>query len=749
MANKLNVAIGADITALKKGFDDAVVMMQQSGQKMSTEVAEAAKDIQKRLDALAKSKPTARVVRQLQTMAMEARAMGPAFADMANQFIREAGRMQDEIGDTRAEIGYFASDTRRLDAAIGGAQAVAAGFGLIEGSMAALGVESEDMQKTMMKLQGTMLVLSSLQEIQNALQAESAVRIGVTKAIQDAYNSTIMMSIRGLTGMKAALLATGVGAAIVGIAMLVEKMRSMREAAEKAAQAQRPLIDVAKNASDNFKEEYKNIGPLIAVVGDLTQKMSTRRDALKQIQEIYPNFLANQKLEKVGAYELKQATANLTTEIIKNAKAKAAYDKIAELSAKKFELELKQTKDLEAAQKKSADLFAAGAGLYARQVEETAKTNAKATKTQIDGIDKQIAAITDLISAEKLSADAVVDSGKKKENETKKVVDYTLDRQAALLAINDGTLEALVKAEDAAFATKVKQLKEQGYTEVEINKLRNAALDKVRTDYNNKKTAAEEKEKRDAEQRAKDLLQLETDIAKATAVTQDQKRALELAETTSHYTKLIEDAKKAGKDTLALVQAQAAAENAIKESFRKTDEQKANESRMRQLQFQADMFAQYSQAVIAFNDAIVGKGDEAARKQAKRAKALSLAQALISTYFSAQLAYQSQFMPVPDPSSPVRGGVAAGAAVAAGLANVSKIATQKFADGGIVYGPTLGLMGEYPGARSNPEVIAPLNKLKDIIGSGGNDGGYIATTHISGRDLAIILQKHNNDYSRG
>jgi hypothetical protein len=682
-------------------------------------------------------------------MAIEARAMGPEFAAMADQFVKAAGKMQDEIGDTRAEIGYFASDTRRLDALIGGAQAMAAGFGVVEGSMAALGIENDDMRKTMMKLQGTMLVLSSLQEIQNALQAESAVRIGVTKAIQDAYNSTIMMSIRGLTGMKAALLATGVGAAIVGIAMLVEKMRSMREAAEKAAQAQRPLIDVAKNASDNFKEEYKNIGPLIAVVGDLTQKMSTRRDALKQIQEIYPNFLANQKLEKVGAYELKQATANLTTEIIKNAKAKAAYDKIAELSAKKFELELKQTKDLEAAQKKSADLFAAGAGLYARQVEETAKTNAKATKTQIDGIDKQIAAITDLISAEKLSADAVVDSGKKKENETKKVVDYTLDRQAALLAINDGTLEALVKAEDAAFATKVKQLKEQGYSEVEINKLRNAALDKVRTDYNNKKSAAEEKEKLDAEQRAKDLLQLETDIAKATAVTQDQKRALELAETTSHYTKLIEDAKKAGKDTLALVKAQAAAENAIKESFRKTDEQKANESRMRQLQFQADMYMQFGQALSTFNEAFAREGDESARKQAKRAKAISIAQTLMSTYFAAQQAYLSQFLPVPDPSSPVRGKIAAAASVAVGLGNVAKIATQKFADGGIVYGPTLGLMGEYPGARSNPEVIAPLDKLRDLITPSGGDGGFIASTHISGRDLAIVLNRHNNDYSRG
>ena len=747
--SRLNVVIGANIKELETNFNKAVKLVQESGKGMSASVADAAKSIQERLNALASAKPTARVVRQLQTLAIEARAMGPEFAEMANQFIREAGRMQDEIADTRAEIGYFASDTRKLDSIIGGAKALAAGFGVVEGSMAALGIESKDMQKTMAKIQGTMLLLSSLQEIQNALQAESALRIGVTKAIQDAYNSSIMMSIRGLTGMKAALLATGVGAAIVGIAMLVEKMRSMREAAEKAAQAQRPLIDVAKNASDNFKEEYKNIGPLIAVVGDLTQKMSTRREALKQIQEIYPNFLANQKLEKLGADELKQATANLTTEIIKNAKAKAAYDKIAELSAKKFELELKQTQDLQSAQKKSADLFAAGAGLQARQAEEIAKTNAKATQTQIDGIDKQIAAITDLILAEKLSADAVVDSGKKKEKETKKVVDYTLDRQAALLAINDGTLEALVKAEDAAFATKIKQLKEQGYTEVEINKLRDAALEKVRTDFYAKKIADEEKAAKDAEQKAKDIAQLQTDIAKATAVTQSDQRRLELNQVTSHYNKLIEEAEKYGLDTAALFEAQKKAENDIKQKYREQDAQAEREKQMSQLQFQANMYAQFGQALSTFNEAFAREGDEAAKRQAQRAKAISIAQALMSTYFAAQQAYLSQFLPVPDPSSPVRGGIAAGAAVAVGLANVSKIATQKFADGGIVYGPTLGLMGEYPGARSNPEVIAPLDKLKDMIGGARNESGYIASTHISGRDLAIVLNRYNNDYSRG
>jgi hypothetical protein len=41
-------------------------------------------------------------------------------------------------------------------------------------------------------------------------------------------------------------------------------------------------------------------------------------------------------------------------------------------------------------------------------------------------------------------------------------------------------------------------------------------------------------------------------------------------------------------------------------------------------------------------------------------------------------------------------------------------AVAAFANGGIVSGPTLGLMGEYAGAKSNPEVIAPLDKLKNI-----------------------------------
>lgn len=42
-------------------------------------------------------------------------------------------------------------------------------------------------------------------------------------------------------------------------------------------------------------------------------------------------------------------------------------------------------------------------------------------------------------------------------------------------------------------------------------------------------------------------------------------------------------------------------------------------------------------------------------------------------------------------------------------------AVPKFADGGMVYGPTMGMVGEYAGAATNPEVIAPLSDLKNHI----------------------------------
>lgn len=65
-----------------------------------------------------------------------------------------------------------------------------------------------------------------------------------------------------------------------------------------------------------------------------------------------------------------------------------------------------------------------------------------------------------------------------------------------------------------------------------------------------------------------------------------------------------------------------------------------------------------------------------------------------------------------------------------------------FAEGGIVSGPTLGLMGEYPGAKSNPEVIAPLDKLKAMINPNPAFFGHVEF-EIRGDRLVGVLDTHN------
>ena len=68
-----------------------------------------------------------------------------------------------------------------------------------------------------------------------------------------------------------------------------------------------------------------------------------------------------------------------------------------------------------------------------------------------------------------------------------------------------------------------------------------------------------------------------------------------------------------------------------------------------------------------------------------------------------------------------------------------------FAEGGIVSGPTNALIGEYPGARSNPEVVAPLSKLKKMLGTTGAVQGEFV---LRGEDLIIALERANKSRNR-
>lgn len=81
------------------------------------------------------------------------------------------------------------------------------------------------------------------------------------------------------------------------------------------------------------------------------------------------------------------------------------------------------------------------------------------------------------------------------------------------------------------------------------------------------------------------------------------------------------------------------------------------------------------------------------------------------------------------------------AGVAAALVSIPK--PKAFASGGIVYGNTFAQVGEYPGAANNPEVIAPLSKLKSLIQPVVTTNG-VYEFRIKGRDLVAVARKLEN-----
>ncbi|WP_305156857.1 phage tail tape measure protein [uncultured Muribaculum sp.] len=93
--------------------------------------------------------------------------------------------------------------------------------------------------------------------------------------------------------------------------------------------------------------------------------------------------------------------------------------------------------------------------------------------------------------------------------------------------------------------------------------------------------------------------------------------------------------------------------------------------------------------------------------------------------------------------TPIVGWIAAGAAIAAVIASFAQL--PKFAEGGIAYGPTIGLFGEYSGASNNPEVVAPLNKLKELIAPQEVTAApAVIRLVVRGRDLEGVLNYNNN-----
>jgi hypothetical protein len=121
--------------------------------------------------------------------------------------------------------------------------------------------------------------------------------------------------------------------------------------------------------------------------------------------------------------------------------------------------------------------------------------------------------------------------------------------------------------------------------------------------------------------------------------------------------------------------------NEMQERHRQEDLENERQASLAKKEIQVQTATQTLSILSNLNKVFSKDTEEGQRKAFQRNKAVSIAETLVSTYMAAQKAYASQ-LAIPSPDAPIRASIAAGAAVAAGLAKVAAIKSQQFSGGG-------------------------------------------------------------------
>jgi hypothetical protein len=643
MADKqINIVIGADINKLEKGFKDAVRIIGASGKTIDSQMEAVVKSIEKDFERIANSPNTKRTVAQLQNLALKVQALGPEFEDMANKIIKSAGQIKDKVSDAGAQIQYFSSDTRRIDAVVSAAHGVAGAFGIAEGAAALFGSKNEELQKTLAKVQGAIALMNGIQAVQNVLQQESAAMTGLNAAAQQVLAIKTYATASAMNALKVAMVATGIGVAIVLVAQFASAM---------------------SDAADKSK-----------LLGESIQKANKEaEEAAKAGFESQKNF-ADRRIGELGKELQAQGKSNI--EILN---AQMAFIK------KQKNLTMQQYLDIKTNQAIKGQLF-------------------------------------------------------------KEYNDLESQRYGLELDIQIAANEAKKKANDEAIKNEKEFIKLKQDLDKELNKqkpvLSNGSMNSTEPTYEQKggSLGIAKKQKEDT---LKFTESISSDIITAEQNFNDKKFTVDM--------KAIENTRK------ILAANQSITDEKIKQ-------------REREKQAQDEYIADNDKFVAAFNASFANiQSDAYANIGLAIADGLLNGSNVLQSVFSIMLnsvgafadaygkaliaaavaseAFQKLLI-----SNPVLA-IGAGIALVAAGAVVKSIAAKgptAFADGGIVSGPTLGLVGEYPGASSNPEVIAPLDKLKGMLMpmSGGNFPMSMET-RFDGRDLYLAVKKYERDSRRG
>lgn len=548
-------------------------------------------------------------------------------------------------------------------------------------------------------------------------------------------------AVTAIKGLWAVMLANPVTAVIAIIGTLTAAFVAYSGILNKTKTAQQELTGINQKAIESIAKEKNELERLVGIARNERVAKEERLKAIKAINNVSPEYLKNITLDTINTDKAKNAIDKYNQSLLQKAKTQAAMSRIEQLAGENLDLQTGKTNaNMNAQQLLNYAMYKATGN-----VKYLVKAGAEYTAQ----LDKQIAKNKELI-------DSIA--------------------KAAGIDLNKVTPVATSTSKGGGDGLPTKKGKKKTAAEIEaerIQKERTKAGEQARDEY--EKIMADIAK---VDQNASDQL-----IDQYLTQKQKEFEALE----SSFYDQLNLRVKH-GQDTFAIEAKHRADLNAFNKKWdqieleRITEQgaeeeaayQSNEETRLKNLQYfqqqiaesyatlrdaTASIFTDIGNSILnAFGPAttILEKVGMAIGRVLIQMGAMAIAEKL----FGAQAIKSKQAQATADSIK-----VGTAAAVAAGPAGLALLApfiasavamttgafaaVPRFAAGGIVSGPTMGLMGEYPGAKSNPEVIAPLNKLQSMIdtGSGGNmnlTGEFV----VRGQDLVLALQRAERQKSR-
>lgn len=221
---------------------------------------------------------------------------------------KKAADLKDAIGDARTLVDAFNPDTKfkAFGAAI---NTVTGGFTALTGAMALLGVESEDVQKTLLKVQSALAISQGVSQLQEGIQSFKNLK-------------TVLIDTLGKSG--------AIGLAVAGVGLLTAYVTGLFENTNKLAESEKELVKgfvAAKkemtalaNTIDQAKKGIISKGEALKAYNDTLGKVTGKTNDLEtaerlmvenadkyvQVQALkaQANFLLQQSAEKSAQAEL-------------------------------------------------------------------------------------------------------------------------------------------------------------------------------------------------------------------------------------------------------------------------------------------------------------------------------------------------------------------------------------------------------------------------------------------------------------